>query len=139
MMIFIKKLIYGKSGGFSMLELLLYSAIVGILVSIAVPKYNNAVAMANTAKVQADLQSLNTAIAMYQAENGSYPDTITDLFEYVMNVDKLEPPNGAVMLKESGLVNNITDGEYSLTTDKSEATYGGYSIGDFGNKSTSSS
>lgn len=120
-----------------MLELLLYSAIVGILVSIAVPKYNNAIAMANTAKIQADLQSLNTAIAMYQAENGVYPDSIGGLSDYVMNIDALEPPEGAVMLKEGGFTNNVSAKSYNLTTDKSEATYAGHRIGDFGTRSAS--
>lgn len=133
---FIKGFIYGSSRGFSMLELLLYSAIVGILVSMAVPRYNNAVAMANTAKVQADLQSLNTAIAMYQAETGDYPDEIANLSDYIMNIDELEPPAGAVILKEGGVTNSISAGTYGLTTDKREATYAGHSIIDFGNRNT---
>lgn len=131
----ILNLLRGNNAGFSMLELLLYSAIVGILVSIAVPKYNNAVALANTAKVQADLQSINTAIAMYQAENGEYPGKLSDLSDYVMNIDKLEAPSGAIFLKGSGITSALSDSEYGLSDDKDEATYGGHTVDDFGNKS----
>lgn len=134
----ILNLLQGNNAGFSMLELLLYSAIVGILVSIAVPKYNNAVALANTAKVQADLQSINTAIAMYQAENGNYPSTLSDLSDYVMNIDKLEAPSGAVFLKDGGITRDLSEAGYGLSDDKDQATYGGHTVDDFGNKSTSS-
>lgn len=134
----ILNLLRGNDAGFSMLELLLYSAIVGILVSIAVPKYNNAVALANTAKVQADLQSINTAIAMYQAEKGDYPSKLSDLSDYVMNIDKLEAPSGAIFLKDSGITRELSDAGYGLTEDNNEATYGGHTVDEFGNKSTSS-
>ena len=74
--------------GFSMLELLIYVGIVGVIVSFAVPKYNNAVAMANTAKIQADLQAIDAAITMYQLQNGSNPDDIAnDLSEYITHSD----------------------------------------------------
>ncbi|QJW48929.1 hypothetical protein HA075_05735 [bacterium BFN5] len=45
-------------------------AILGILAAIAVPRFADSTALANTAKASADLRSLDSAISMYQASNG---------------------------------------------------------------------
>ena len=51
--------------GFTLIEMMIVVAIIAILTAIALPKFNESLAMANTSRVQADLQSLDTAIAMY--------------------------------------------------------------------------
>ena len=61
---------FRDEAGFSMLELIIYISIVGIILAVAVPKYNNAIVMANTARIQADLQTLDGAVMMYYTETG---------------------------------------------------------------------
>ena len=68
-----KKKSLSDQRGFTLLEMLIVISIAGVLAAVAVPRFNNAIIMANTSRVQADLQVLNSAIVMYQAENGKYP------------------------------------------------------------------
>lgn len=118
--------------GFSMLELLVYIGIVGVIVAFAVPRYTNTMAMANTAKIQSDLQTLDAAITMYQLQNGTNPsDLAGDLGEYVAHLDKLSPPTGKCLLKEEGIV-EITATEYVLSDNGEEARFQGHTVDEFG-------
>jgi general secretion pathway protein G len=65
--------------GFTLIELMIVVAIIGILAAIAIPLYASVQARARVAKVQADLRTLATAISMYQAHTGSLPNAITDM------------------------------------------------------------
>ena len=81
--------------GFSLLELLVYVAIVGVLMAVAVPKYQQAMAMANTARIQSDLRSLDMAVLMYEAQNGRLPTNLQpDLEPYIVDLARLRPPQG---------------------------------------------
>lgn len=125
-------LIKKAEDGFSMLELLIYVGIVGIIVSFAVPRYNNAVAMANTAKIQADLQTIDAAITMYQLQNGTNPANISDdLSEYIAHADRLKPPTGKCILKDDG-IKDISATEYVLASSGDEAELQGYTLDKFG-------
>ena len=120
--------------GFTLLELLIVMSIVGVLSMIAIPRFSNAIALANTSKVQSDLRVLNTAIVMYQAEKGTYPTSIgTDLKEYIVDIDNLKPPKGKCLLRTGDSV-EITAGSYSLSDDHTEALCQSYKAGDFGRK-----
>lgn len=68
--------------GFTLVELMAVIAIIGVLVAIAVPRYVDATKEAKVAKVQADLSSIDSAISMYYAANGTYPTAMTDLATY---------------------------------------------------------
>jgi len=57
--------------GFTLVELMVVVAIIGILASIAVPKFNSATDNARGAKMQADLRTIDSAIAIAVA-NGTY-------------------------------------------------------------------
>ena len=123
-----------REEGFSLLELMIYMAIVGILVMAAVPQYKASVAMANTTKIQMDLSSLNTAIALYHAQNGTVPKNVaTDLADYVQNAGSLHPPKGESFLKTGSTI-SITDEEYGISKDGLEATCQSHVLCDFGRK-----
>ncbi len=74
----VKRLISDQRG-FTMLEMLIVISIIGVLAAVAVPRFTNAITMANTARVQSDLQVLNSAIVMYQAEKECIRDRLRNL------------------------------------------------------------
>ena len=124
--------VQSRDSGFSMLELMVYVAIVGVLMAVAVPRYTSAITMANTARVQSDLQSINAAIAMYHADTGKYPSSIQDdLSSYLMNTDDLKPPTGSCQLR-SGDTLDLNEASYGLASDGHEASCGGHGLADFG-------
>jgi len=125
---------YLRQEGFSLIELLVVMAIVGTLAVIAVPRFNNAITLANTTKVQGDLQTLNSAIMLYYAQEGKYPDDIyTKLKPYVVDIDNVKPPSGKCMLKDGSVV-EITATAYTLSTDKEQALCQDKPLSDFGRK-----
>ncbi len=58
---------------FTLIELLIVVAIIGILAGIAVPNFLNAQIRAKVARVQAELRTLRTAIESYHIDNNHYP------------------------------------------------------------------
>ena len=67
----------GKSGkAFTLIELLIVVAIIGILAAIAVPNFLNAQARAKIARAKGDLRSLSTALESYRIDHNRYPEPI---------------------------------------------------------------
>ncbi|MBZ0255488.1 prepilin-type N-terminal cleavage/methylation domain-containing protein [bacterium] len=58
---------------FTLIELLIVVAIIGILASIAVPNFINAQVRAKTARAQADLRTISNAMLAYQLDENHYP------------------------------------------------------------------
>lgn len=60
--------------GFTLVELMVVIAIIGVLAAIAVPRFTTSADAARGAKVQADLRTLDSALMMYVAANsGTLP------------------------------------------------------------------
>ena len=59
--------------GFSLIELMMVVAIIGILANLAFPHYYQLIKKADAAKVIGDLHSIHIAANTYYAENNNYP------------------------------------------------------------------
>ena len=84
--------------GFTIMELMIVIVIIGILIAIAVPAYNNFTARAREAACRSNMRTLESADGMYFAETGSHATTAaytTELDDYLDNVaDILCPDSG---------------------------------------------
>ncbi len=100
--------------GFATLEVILMVVVIGILASIAVPRFTDVTTRANTAKVQADLSTLDSASQVYYMDNGAYP-TIAQLVSG--NYINAEPtaPEGSIYLGSS-TATPITSAAYGIET-----------------------
>ena len=122
--------------GFTLLEMLIVISIVGVLAAVAVPRFTNAVALANTARIQSDLQVLNAAVVMYQTEKGTNPTKIEDLGDYVLDISNVKPPKGECRLKD-GKSLTVTATSYGLVADEKDgmqATCEGKKLSEFWRK-----
>ena len=66
------------NSGFTLIELMIVVAIIGILVAVGIPQYQNYVARAQVAEGFSLASGLKTAVAEYHSTTGVFPDGTTD-------------------------------------------------------------
>lgn len=108
--------------GFTLVELMVVVIILGILVAIAIPIFNNVTGDAKAKVCASNIRTINGAINMYYANEGKYPDDINELSPYIKDLSNLKCP--------------ITDKAYTLETGGKSVDESGH---DHGNSSSTPS
>ncbi len=111
-----------RRSAFTLIELLIVVAIIGILAAIAVPNFLNARTRANVARVKADLRNVSTALESYFVDRANYPSghdgndllvgcpELTTPVAYMASVDLADPFNN-----EAGWTDHVTVYHYYNT------------------------
>ncbi|MHC1718751.1 MAG: competence type IV pilus major pilin ComGC [Acidaminococcaceae bacterium] len=107
--------------GFTLVELVVVIAILGILAGIAIPRFMDATASARGSKIVADMRTIESAESMNYAKNGSYVDLsglVTNGFLAAPPV----PPSGSYIIPESGKTGTVSGTSYSVVVTAASGT-----------------
>ena len=95
---------FNKKKGFTIVELVIVIAVIGVLTAVLVPTFVNLVNKANEASNQAFVKDLNTAMAMREVEEGknkTMSEAVKDAQDIGFDVEKLTPVNGRDLVWDS--------------------------------------
>ena len=70
-----------SQSGFTLLELMVVMAIIGILAALAIPRFVSAIRHAREAVLREDLQTMRAAIDSYTMDKQKAPQSLDDLIE----------------------------------------------------------
>ncbi len=92
-----------REKGFTLIELLIVMALLGVLVAVMLPKYQDLTPEAKLVASKQNLQTIRSAILIYAAKNqttGGMPDSLGDLRDYFnrkrIPVEKISNLNTAI-------------------------------------------
>ncbi len=97
--------------GFTLIELMIVMAIIGILITMAIPSFVGAIKHAREAALKEDLQTMRTAIDTYTMDKQKGPQSLDDLVQdgYIRAI-----PEDPITRSKDTWVTDSTEAMYSL-------------------------
>lgn len=79
-----------QSAGFTLIELMVVMLIIGILMALAIPKFNGSIRRAREAVLKEDLHTMRDAIDSYTMDKQKAPQSLDDLVQngYLRDIPK---------------------------------------------------
>ncbi len=89
--------------GFTLVEMMVVVALIGILTSIAIPNFMQAQQAASRNACISNLSQLNSAIDMFNIDNGVWPGNLTPALDpYIRNVPTICPLDNSAYILNAG-------------------------------------
>jgi prepilin-type N-terminal cleavage/methylation domain-containing protein len=74
-----------RQSAFTLLEIMLVVAIIGVLLAAAIYKMSPALGVAKETRTRADIQGIRTMLLSYNGSNGTYPESLSALVPRLMD------------------------------------------------------
>jgi len=118
--------------GFTLIELMIVVAIIGILAAIAIPKFADLIRKSNEGATKGNLGAIRSALSIYYGDmEGTYPNTpdaLTTNAKYLSDVPKAKTPNyhadASTLSLNSGATALNDKGGWSYDNGTSDANFG---------------
>lgn len=94
--------------GFTLIELMIVVAIIGVLAAVAIPAYKNYVGKAQFAAGLAQIAPLKTPYDMFMHENGTAPTTAAELGSASTQT------NGGIAVSDAGITFTFSEGTQGI-------------------------
>lgn len=114
--------------GFTLIELMIVVAIIGILAAVAIPSYQDYTARAQVTEAVSMASAFKTTMAEYYADNGGWPGTLTAVGtttsgKYVQGMSIATGANSpdatlviSATMRSSGVNTNVRNSVFALET-----------------------